>query len=268
MCDPVSLTMAATTAIGAAGSVASSMSAASAQKKQAANVQAWQREQQQMRNAEKVRQEQFRQEADVERMKTVEALDAPDQQAAQEAEQERLAAYMQNQDRAAETGGPISAADTELAQASSPTNSEDFRSDMAKKINEATKGARERIKAMATTASYGNSFGGLANRNQQLLEELGRGIDKFNEFRRGSLGSFGLEKAIDPVEVTGSTSALPELFSAAFQMGTQGLGNAYGARTTFPSAPATGVGQKVIGGDPWANLRKPGKLTAAKPSLF
>ena len=82
------------------------------------------------------------------------------------------------------------------------------------------------------------------------------------------MSNFGLEKAIDPVQVTGSTSPLPELFSAAFQMGTQGLGNAWGQKGTFPAAPAAGVGQKVIGGDPWGLLRKTGKITAAKPGLF
>ena len=81
--------------------------------------------------------------------------------------------------------------------------------------------------ALARVSSYGESFGGLGTTNKEALATSGRGIDAANEMRRGSLSAWGAEKAIDPVQVSYS-NPLGEAFATALQVGTQGLGNAYG----------------------------------------
>jgi hypothetical protein len=258
MCDPSTLAIAslASTAIGAAGSVASGMGAARAQKKQAAEVGAWQQEQKRFRQAEGARQEGLRQQADVERMAGLEQLDADAQVKRQADEEARLAAYLQGdnpQAQAAETTAPVSVADAALSgQSQGPA---DFRSDLAAKINSATKDARARMQALAGVSSYGESFGGLGRTNQDILGRTGAGIDKFNEFRRGSIGAWGAEKAIDPVQVSFS-DPLAGVFSTALQVGSQGLGNWAGGQTgSFPAAPK--AQPAIIGGDPWSQMRGP-----------
>ena len=72
------------------------------------------------------------------------------------------------------------------------------KTDLAKKISEASAGAQQRIKSLAKVSSYGESFGGLGTTNPLLQQEAGTGIDMANEMRRGSLGAFGVEKAKSP----------------------------------------------------------------------
>lgn len=256
MCDPTSLAVVslASTAVGAAGSVASGIGAAKAQKKQANEVAAWQQEQKRFRQAEGARQEGLREQADVERMKGLEQLDADAQIKRQADEEARLAAYLQGdnpQAQAAETTAPVSVADAALSgQSQGPA---DFRSDLAAKINSATKDARARMAALAGVSAYGESFGGLGRTNQDILGRSGAGIDKYNQFRHGSLSAWGAEKAIDPVQVSYS-DPLAGAFSTALQVGTQGLGNWAGGQTgSFPAAPK--AQPAVIGGDPWRNMR-------------
>jgi hypothetical protein len=263
MCDPVSISL-ASTAIGAVGSVASSMGAASAAKKQAREVSAWQQEQKKFRQQESLRQEDLRQKADQSRQEGLQQLTAEDQSKRQSDEEARLAAELTGQGQqqpTAEAGAPISVADKELTDVSSQTNSDVFKSDLARKINEATTGARQRLGALARVSSYGQSFGGLGRGNQEILNKSGAGIDQYNEFRRGSLGAFGTEKSIEPVQVTYTPGVGDALAQAALSFGTQGLGNLSGGATGGIAKAAT----KSIT-DPWAGLRTALPKTAPIPT--
>ena len=256
MCDPASLAIASTvaTGVGAVGSLSSSMDAMAAQKRQQEETLKWQQEQKQFRNIEAARQESLRQEAEAARQAGVEQLSAEQQKANQETEAERLATELTGQGQKAnpEESSPIAAADLAIAKDSAGAN---YKSDLAAAINSATKGARQRMTALANMSAYGDSMGGMGTKAETALRESGADIDMFNEFRRGSMGAFGVEKNIDPVEIMHTPSPLADVFSTALQWGAQGLGNAYGGATAFPSAPAA---TKTVSTDPWAGLRKTG----------
>ena len=259
MCDPATLALASTaaTVVGGAGSVMSSMSAAKAQKQQQQEVLAWQQEQKRNREYAQARQEELRQEADRSRVAGTEQLSGENQTARQKAEEERLASYLQgDQQRAADEAGqtPVAEADAALAGQNTSTSSDTFKGDFAAAINTATKGARERMAALAGMSSFGGSSAGLARGNQEILNKAGSDIDMFNEFRRGELGVHAAKSAVDPVQVTYTPSPLADAFSTAFQLGTQGLGKSFSDAGGFKGL-GIGKGASVVS-DPWANLRK------------
>jgi hypothetical protein len=242
MCDPVSLAIASTvaTGVGAVGSLASSAQARSAQKRQQQEVQAWQREQKRARDTESLRQESLRQEAEATRQVGVGKLSAEEQKKAQEAEAARLETELTGQGMTAapEAVAPISASDVAIAKESAGQN---YKSDLAAAINSATKGARQRLGALADISAYGESFGGMGTRAKEALAASGADINMFNEFRRGSLGAFGVEQNIDPVQLSSGESPMADLFSTALQVGAQGLGKYYGTPGAASRA-ATGIG--------------------------
>jgi hypothetical protein len=247
MCDPVTLSI-ASTAVGAVGSAANAMGQASAQRKQERNVGIWQQQQQKNRDAESARQEQMRQEADAARRKGVQDISVADQQRRQAEEEAKLLPYLAGETAASDAGVtsgdvPLSVADTAMLSGQQ-AGDEGFQKETAKKIGEATADARKRISAMAKVASYGGTEGGLGTMNPILQAQAGAGIDAQNEFRRGSLGAFGLEQSVDPVQVQYQPSPLANIFSAALSAGAQGMGNAYGNPflggndlNKFPEAP-------------------------------
>lgn len=281
MCDPVSLTL-ASTAIGAVGSVASSVGQAKAQKKQQQEVNAWQRTQTQNRIAEQGRQEELRQQADIERVQGLEQMSGEAQAKRQSEEEARLTDYLQGQGEAANVSGTTPVAEADRAMLSGQAGGEPaFKEDLAKKINESSKDARQRIAALARVSSYGESFGGLGTTNPLIQQAASSAIDRQNEFRRGSLGAYNVERAVDPVQVTYQPSPLADVFSTALQVGTSGLGSMsaggsslfgkpgggaalFGGAGKFPAAP-------IIAGDRWGKLRGgtvPWGQAAARGTIF
>lgn len=246
MCDPVTLSI-ASTVVGAAGSAMNAMGQANAQKKQKREVEIWQDKQQRNRDAENVRQEAMRQKAEEAQRKGVEELSIAEQQKRQAAEESRLTPFLAGEtpesEAGVESGGvPLSVADTALLSGQQAGDAT-FQEAAAKKIGEATGDARKRIAAMAKVASYGGTAGGLGTMNKELLARAGAGIDAQNEYRRGSLGAFGVEQNVDPVQVQFTPSPLANIFSAALSAGAQGLGNQFGnpflgsGKTVYPDAP-------------------------------
>ena len=240
MCDPATLALASTaaTVVGGAGTVMSSMSAAKAQKQQQQEVLAWQQEQKRNREYAQQRQEELRAEADRSRAAGVEQLSGENQNKRQDEEEARLASYLQGEQQTAtpESGAPVSSADAALAGQNTSSTSETFKSDLAAAINTATKGARERMAALAGVSSFGK----VGDQNKRILNEAGSDIDMFNEFRRGELGVHAIKSAVDPVQVTYTPSPLADAFSTAFQLGTQGLGNYVGSTSSLNSLRKTG----------------------------
>src|SRR5262245_17147838 len=209
VCDPLSLSIASTVA-GIAGSAVNSMGAMKAQKQQQREVQQWQQQQRANRQAESQRQEEMRQEAEKAQQKGVEDVSGEAQAKRQSEEEARLAQYLQGQGDAStatpEAGAPVAEADAALSGQSG--GDAGFKSELASKINDATKNAKQRIGALARVSSFGESFGGLGTTNPLLQQAAGSAIDAQNEFRRGSLGAFQVEQAVDPVQVTYTPSPL------------------------------------------------------------
>jgi hypothetical protein len=244
VCDPVSLSI-ASTVIGAAGGVFNAVGASRAQKKQKQEYESWVAQQQNFRQAENVRQEEQRKQAEAAQQETAVKIGAENQKAAQTAEEARLKKQLVTDAGidAQKQAVPTSVADASIAN---PQASADLsnKSDLARKMNEATADVRQRINALARVSSYGGSFGGLQNRVAEKLGKSASEIDRANEFRRGSLAAYGLEKSIDPVQVTYTPSPIADIFSSALSFGAQGLGNAAGqsAFGSFPNAPTIGSG--------------------------
>jgi hypothetical protein len=233
MCSPSLMAIAsvASTVVGTAGSLANAASQRSAQKKQQEEVSAWQQQQKKNRDAEQVRQEDLRQEADKARVAGVEQLSADAQTKRQADEEARLTQYLAGNSEAsvATPEGSAPTAEADKAMLSGQQGGDPLvQTDLAKKISEAAGGAMQRIGALAKVSSFGESFGGLGTENQRIQSEAGQGIDMFNEFRRGNLGSLALKQAVEPVQVQWSPSPLADIFSTALSVGAQGLGNAFG----------------------------------------
>jgi hypothetical protein len=245
MCDPVSLSI-MSTVVGAAGTAANSMGQMRAQKKQQDEVRIWQQQQKKNREMESARQEEMRSAADEARQKGLTDVSIAEQQRRQAAEEARLAPELAGETAASnagvESGGvPLSVADTALLSGQQAGDS-NFQGDTAKKIAEATADARKRIGAMATVASFGGSESGLGTTNPILQAAAGTAIDTQNEFRRGSLGAFQTEQAVEPVQVSFTPSPLADIFSTALSAGAQGMGNKFGNpligdNVGFPDAP-------------------------------
>jgi len=253
MCDPVSLALASTaaTVVGAGGTLMSSLGAQKAAKQQEREVLAWQQEQKKNRDASFARQQELRDEANRSREAGLDQLEGTDQNKRQADEEAALAAKFTGGVTAQdEAGAPISTSDAELAaQNTTPAGGDSFQKDLAAALNTSTKGARQRMQALAGVQSFGNVMG----QNKKILNRSGADIDMFNEFRRGELGVLDAQQAVDPVQVSYTPSPWADAFSTALQAGAQGLGNVYGGNTG---------GQSIVGGagtgvtsDPWANLR-------------
>ena len=171
MCDPVSLALASTaaTVVGAGGTLMSSMGAAKAAKKQQQEVLAGSRS----RNATAMRRLSVRRncghEADKSRQEGLEQLSwRKSGDTAGRRKKNVLPPFTRvTSSRRKDEVGCLQSrmSDTELAaQNTSTTSSDTFKSDLAAAINTATKGARERMAALAGVTSFGSqSLGGLGS---------------------------------------------------------------------------------------------------------
>jgi len=256
MCDPGTLAAlsAVSTVVGLGGTAASAIGQMSAAKKQESAVNAWQAKQKNFRDIESQRQEGLRKDADAARVAGLDKLSREQQDAARKTEEERLTNYLTGgaEGEAAGEPPPISVADAELSGQSG--GDQNFKTDMAKKINEATTDARQRIARLATVSAYGNSSGGLGRTNQNALLESGRAIDRANNARQGSLAAFGTEKNIRPVEMSYS-APFADAFSTALQAGSAGLGSAYSdglfSKRTAAKVPSSAG---LSASSPWTGL--------------
>lgn len=196
MCDPLSLGI--VSAVGAVASQAGSYFVQRNAMKRAEDAQAtWRAGQARYRAEENARQDELRKQAEGARRETVTDLLPANQQKAQRDEQARLTAEL-----SADSFNPSVADETLLSGGS--LGGETFKSDAAGRLAKASADARKRIAALATMGSYGNSFGGVGTRAQEVLARGDQGISLANNMRQGSLSAYGIEKAIQPLQ-TGTT---------------------------------------------------------------
>jgi hypothetical protein len=253
MCDPVSLALASTaaTVVGAGGTLVNSLGAQKAAKQQQREVSIWQQQQKKNRDASFARQQELRDEANRSREAGLDQLEGQDQNKRQAEEEAELAKQLTGETIAAqpEAGAPLSASDAALAaENTTPAGGDSFQKDLAAALNTSTKGARQRMQALAGVQSFGN----VMDQNKDILNRSGADIDMFNEFRRGELGVLDAQQAVDPVQVSYTPSPWADAFSTALQAGAQGLGNISGGGGTGTLVGGAGTGIKS---DPWANLR-------------
>lgn len=102
-----------------------------------------------------------------------------------------------------------------------------FQTDLAAKIADASRGARKQINALARLSSYGGSFGGLGTNNPLIMQNSANAIDLWNNFRRGDMQVYNVEKQIPASQYQYKQSPLMSL-SGLFGAGMKGMGGAAG----------------------------------------
>lgn len=214
MCDPISMTI-----LSVAATAGSAMIQQRQLESQNKANEAWRQYQQRQREAENQRQDQLRQKAETARQEGVQDI-APDKQKdAQTQEQARLA-----EDYAANTSVNEDAGSKLLS--GQQLGGETFQTDVAKRLNTASQDARKRIAALAAVQSYGGSFGGLQNRNAEVLAKSDQGINLANNMRQGSLAAYNLAKGVNPVKMPAATDPFGGVASTLAGMAGQGFGKA------------------------------------------
>ena len=198
-----------------------------AQKQQQENLNNWYLYQALIRNQEYMRQDSFRSQANASRENVLNNdVSSVAQKAKQAVEADRLAgAYAKGTSAAADapsaSDASIRAGTQRGALAGQSGGDTEFRSDLARRLNNSASRVRDRIKALGTMNSYGDSFMGLGTENPLAFQRAGWDINRFNNFRKGSLQAFQVEKAIEPqqVQYRGSPGAMAMQAGGGFLSG-------------------------------------------------
>lgn len=260
MCDPLTL---GALAVGAAGTAANSVGQAKAARKQEEAYNQWAANQKKIRANENVRQDELRGQAQASQQQGVADISADAQAKAQAEEQARLAALLSEQGAVKPTGTPTApAAVADAALSGQQYGGEVFQSDLARGIADAAASAKQRIGALATVQSYGGSYGGLGTRNPLVQQEAGSGIDLANAGRKGSLGAYESERAVDPMQISYS-NPVADVASQFLGVGLQGLGGMGAGGTGLGGGAGASSLGKVFSSafrpkakvDPWAGMR-------------
>lgn len=198
MCDPVGM-------IGLAFSIGSQVMQMQAQqdlynKQQSANEQ-WLSYQRMKAREENVRQESMRQRAEAARKGALEQLTPEEQMKAREEEEQRLGEnYLPEQP--APAGGEQLIGDQLIQQSTQGGAGKTMlQNDLAAKLAQASKQARQRIQALAAVDSYGGQTQfGMQNRANDIFGEAQGDIRMMGNQRRGSLVAYGAEKQVEPLQ--------------------------------------------------------------------
>lgn len=248
MCDPTVLAIGSTIA-GVAGQAANYFGQQSAQNKQEDAYNEWAAQQSKNRMLENARQEDMRKTSQAAQQQGLQDVSADAQKRAQAEEEARLGDYLQGKDQQAtpDPSAPISIADRTLSGQNRADEGGQFQTELAKQINNANAASKQRIQALARVSSYGGSSGGLDTMTQEALRRSGSAIDVTNDLRRGSLGAYGVEQAVNPKQISYTPSPIAGIASSLFSMGTQGLGSMFAgavnpaAATAAPTVSYSGV---------------------------
>jgi hypothetical protein len=226
MCSPTIFGVVA----GLASTALNYAAQSSMQKAQSQANNEWAARQRMNQVRENQRQDELRQRAEVSRQAAVDEMAPAEQQKAQETEQARLTKEIEP----SITEG--SAVDKNLLSGQTELGGNAFVADVGSKVAEATKQAKRRLGALATVASYGNSFGGLGIRNQEVLEKGAEGINLNNDMRKGSMAALQIEQNVSPRQYSLSPTA--GLVGGIANTLAGAAGQAYGYNAGVNRAPA------------------------------
>jgi len=243
MCDPLTL---GALAVGAAGTAANSIGQASAAKKQESEYNRWAQTQKQNRAAENVRQESLRGQAEASRQQGVADISAENQSKVQQEEAARQASLLNEETGPLSTTAPPQAV-ADAALSGQQYGGEVFKTDLARGLADAAASAKARIGALGAVQSFGGGSGGLGTVNPIAQARAGSGIDAANEMRRGSLGAYSTEQAVDPTEMSYS-NPIADVASSFLGVGLQGAGSMAAGGPGLGGGAGSGWGAKLIGG--------------------
>lgn len=207
MCDPFTTAIVTTVGSLAATGIGMQQQQRAADSQNRAN-QYWREYQQRQKAAEDQRQEQLRQQAEGARAQTVDQMGQEDQLKAQGAEEARLnEIYNENP-----TVDQKDIASTFLS--GQENGGQVLKDDVASRLSQASADARKRIGALARINSYGGSFGGLQNRNSEIIGAGDTGINTANNMRQGSLSAYNIAKGVNPMQMPNQTDYASGIGSA------------------------------------------------------
>lgn len=215
------------------GQIADMQGRQKAQRQQQENLNNWYLYQALIRNQEYMRQDALRTEANASRENVLNNdVSSVAQKFKQGQEADRLSgAYAKGTSAAANAPSASDAAIRSGTQAGALTGQSggdrEFRSDLARRLNEGSNRVRDRIKALATMNSYGDSLKGLGTENPLAFQRAGFDINMANNFRKGSLQAYGVERQIQPQQVQYRGSPLSMAMNAAGGL-VSGLGSGGG----------------------------------------
>jgi hypothetical protein len=218
MCDPLSIAVISTAGGLAATGYGMYQNNMAMQDQNAANQQ-WRNYQEQQRRLAQAKDEELRRNAEANRNGALDKLGADAQKADQTAEASRLTDFYDQGNTDVNT-----ATTNDALLSGQQDGGEEFKTDVAKRLNTAALEARKRIKALADINAYGGSFGGLANRNSEIFNEAGQGIELANNMRRGNLAQYSIAQGVQPMQfapVTDYASGIGNAFAGI-------SGNAWG----------------------------------------
>jgi hypothetical protein len=224
VCDPMSI-------IGIGLSIGMAAMQANAQQEmmnqQNAANDAWLAYQRRKSTEENTRQEELRRNAEAAREGSLTELTPGKQQAAQQNEQARLVKTLTPEDVAKAAAGDQATLNDQLLsgqQGGAQVVTGDIKSQLAT----AAQQARARIAALAEIQSYGGSQYGLTNRANTIFANSGQNIRLAGDERQGSLGAYGVEKAVEPVHyaMVGGGSGLGSAAQGLAKSAGGGLGGA------------------------------------------
>lgn len=184
-----------------------------AHQQQVDNVNKWYMNQALLRAQEMNRQELLREQADKARNIALDQVSSTGQMAQQAGEEGRLNnvyALGTSSTYAPATAGSVQAGSQPGILTGQSGGGDQFRTDLARRLNNRTQDAKNRIQALATMGSYGDSKGGLGTVNPLAFQQSGWDINAANNFRQGSLQAYGVERKIQPeqVQYNGSPGAM------------------------------------------------------------
>src|SRR4051812_4998489 len=210
MCDPMSI-------IGIGLSVGMAVMQAQQQqdlinKQNDANEQ-WLAYQRRKSQDENRRQESLRLQAEAAREGTLSELTPQAQTDAQQNEATRLKKDITPQDVADMAAGNQQTLNDKMLSGQG-NSSVEVQTSVKNQLAQAAKDARSRIAALATLQSYGGSQYGLTNRANTIFNSGNQDIRLAGDERQGSLGAYGVEKAVEPIHYVATPSGFGGASSA------------------------------------------------------
>ena len=127
---------------------------------------------------------------------TLQKVTAPQQEAEQGAEAQRLNTLYNK----TPAGAPTDASNpSNLLLSGENSGNQTFMDSLTSQVNNATSQARGRIQALATANSYGGSFGGLGTVVPIQFAQGGNQINELNAVRQGNLKTYGVQQQVQPL---------------------------------------------------------------------
>ena len=199
MCDPLTAVAIAGSALSAGAGIYEGQQQAAGladvQNKQNQANAHWVAYQTQIHQQQVAQEDAARERATGVQQSTLQKVSAPQQEAEQGAEQERLnTLYNKPGGTATDASNPQN-----LLLSGENSGNQTFMNSLTSQVNQATAQARSRIAALATANSYGGSFGGLGTTVPIQFAQGGNDINELNAVRQGNLKTYGVQQQVQPI---------------------------------------------------------------------